>query len=143
MSFGNRILGRFDRIRQAVRRRREPATQAAGREGEDLAHRYLRERGFTIVARNFRRFNGKGEIDLIAQEDEVTVFVEVKTRQTDAYGSLERQLDTDKAMLLSRAAAEYLRRARQMETPVRFDLITVVLSKPPKIEHTRDAFYVG
>jgi putative endonuclease len=61
-----------------------------GRIGEDLAHRYLRRRGYTVIARNYRTRSGSGEIDIVAWNGPTLVFIEVKTRQTDEYGSPDR-----------------------------------------------------
>ena len=65
------------RAADALRRRSLVANH--GRMGEDLAHRYLRGRGCTVVARNYRPPSGHGEIDLVAWQGENLVFVEVKT----------------------------------------------------------------
>ena len=67
-----------------------------GRHGEDLAHRYLRAKGFIVVARNWRPPQGGGEIDIIAWEGEWLVFVEVKTRASAAGSAPERDIDIEK-----------------------------------------------
>ena len=56
------------------------ATRNIGRAGEDLAHRWLRSHSFIVVARNWRPPQGGGEIDIVAWDGDVLVFVEVKTR---------------------------------------------------------------
>jgi putative endonuclease len=63
-----------DRARNHARRWRTDPDFAAGRRGEDLAHRFLRREGFTIVARNYRPRAGGGEIDLIAWEKDQLAF---------------------------------------------------------------------
>ena len=128
----------LDRLRDVRRRQLWNATAAQGRRGEDLAHRFLRAKGFIIVARNFR-LAGEAEADLIAREGEALVIVEVKTRERAAFGPPERAIDEEKRRHLIRVARAY---ARRTETPwerVRFDVVTVVLSKPPRIELFRDA----
>ena len=112
----------------------------AGRTGEDLAHRYLRSRGCTIVARGYRPTGGGGEIDLIAWHREALVFVEVKTRSTAEFGAPERAVGSDKESHLRYAARDYARRAGVDWTSVRFDIISVVLGKPPQIDWIQDAF---
>ncbi len=57
-----------------------PAHQRTGRRGEEDAYFYLRRRGYTIIARNFRSPNHRGEIDLIGWDRDVLCFIEVKTR---------------------------------------------------------------
>ena len=73
----------------------------SGRRGEDLAHRYLRRQGFTIVARNYRLAAGDAEVDLIARDGEALVFVEVKSRETGEYGPPERAIGEEKRRHLS------------------------------------------
>ena len=113
---------------------------AAGRHGEDLAHRFLRSHGFTVVARNYRPRTGPGEIDLIAWERENLVFVEVKARATDEFGTPDRAVDMKKQRHLERAARDYVRRANVDWDTVRFDIVSILLTKSPKIELLRDAF---
>jgi len=113
----------------------------AGKRGEDLAHRYLRDRGLLVVARNWRPPQGGGEIDLIACETSVSgdtlVFVEVKFRTSDEWGTPERNVDDEKRIALRRAARDYVRRARADPERVRFDVIAITGGG---IEHLRDAF---
>ena len=130
-----------DRLRHRARRRRINPDLAAGRRGEDLAHRFLRRQGFTVVARNFRpRSAGAGEVDLIGWERERLVFVEVKSRATDDYGMPERAVDPEKQGYIERAAREYSRRAQVDWGLVRFDIVSVLMTRPPKIDLLRDAF---
>ncbi len=108
-----------------------------GRHGEDLAHRYLRRNGFTVVARNWRPPQGGGEIDIVAWEGETLVFVEVKTRASGEWSAPERDIDLEKIRALRRAARDYVRRSGAEEARARFDAITITAGK---IEHLRDAF---
>jgi putative endonuclease len=111
-----------------------------GRLGEDLAHRHLRRRGCTVVARNYRTASGSGEIDMIAWQGPTLVFVEVKTRSSAAFGEPDRAVDAQKRELLRRAAREYLRRADVGHEKARFDVVSIVLSRPPRIDWYPDAF---
>jgi putative endonuclease len=115
-------------------------SQALGRRGEDLAHRYLERRGMTIVARNYRTATGSAEADLVAWERDTLVFIEVKTRSTEEYGPPDRAIGDEKRRAIVRAASDYARRAGVPAEKVRFDVINVVLSTPPSFEHIRDAF---
>src|SRR5579884_2878272 len=85
-----------DAARQLRQTHTLPADAALGRRGEDIAHRYLQCAGFKIVARNFRVAGGEAEIDLVARDKEITVFVEVKTRRTFEYGDPERAISEQK-----------------------------------------------
>jgi len=132
------VLNLIYRAADALRRR--SLTDNHGRLGEDLAHRYLRGRGCTVVARNYRPPTGRGEIDLVVWHGEKLVFVEVKTRDSAEFGEPERAVDADKQLHLTRAARDYARRAGVEWQQVRFDVVAVILS-PRRIEWLRDAFH--
>jgi putative endonuclease len=132
------VLNLIYRAADALRRRSLRGNH--GRLGEDLAHRYLRGRGCTIVARNYRPPAGHGEIDLVVWHGEKLVFVEVKTRDTAEFGEPERAVDAEKQLHLTRAARDYARRAGVEWQHVRFDVLAVILS-PRRIEWLRDAFH--
>jgi putative endonuclease len=111
-----------------------------GRLGEDLAHRYLRRRGCTVVARNYRTRSGSGEIDIVAWHGGMLAFIEVKTRQTDEYGAPDRAVDAEKQRRLRLAARDYIRRSGVRVELTRFDVMSIVLGRRPRIEWLRDAF---
>jgi putative endonuclease len=123
----------LDWLRHARRRTRQDSAQAAGRRGEDLAHRFLRRQGFVIVARNYRLPSGDAEADLIAWERDTLVLVEVKSRGTGAYGPPERAIDEEKRRHMLRTAREYAHKTGTAWERVRFDVVTVVLTDPPQI----------
>jgi putative endonuclease len=108
-----------------------------GQHGEDLAHRWLRRNGFTVVARNWRPPQGGGEIDIIAWDGDSLVFIEVKSRTPGASSAPERDIDAEKINALRRAARDYVRRSGADESKVRFDAISIA---GDKLEHLRDAF---
>jgi putative endonuclease len=122
-----------------MRRRKWTPTLALGRRGEDLAHRFLRAKGFIIVARNYRLSSGDAEADLIAWEGGTLVFVEVKSRETADFGPPERAIGEEKRTHLLRIAREYTRKTGTPWERIRFDVVTVVFSTPHKIELFRDA----
>jgi putative endonuclease len=129
----------FDWLRHRARLRRWNPDKALGRRGEDLAHRFLKRQGYTIVARNYRLPGGDAEADLIAWEKDALVFVEVKSRSNAAFGPPERAIGDAKRRHMLRVAREY---ARKTDTPmdkVRFDVVTVVFFDPPKIRLYRGA----
>ena len=131
----------LDRLRDAGRRRQGwVADKALGRRGEDLAHRFLRRQGFVIVARNYRLAAGDAEADLIAWEDQYLVFVEVKSRESEEYGPPERAIGEEKQRHLLRVAREYARKTDTSWDRVRFDVVTVVFTDPPRIKLFRSAF---
>jgi putative endonuclease len=113
-------------------------TGSLGEQGENIAARYLGDRGYRIIARNFRC--PVGEIDIIARDGRTIVFVEVKTRQEDAPRP-EDQVNRAKQRQIIRAAKYYLGRYGQ-QPPARFDVVAIVWppSGPPVIRHTPGAF---
>jgi putative endonuclease len=111
-----------------------------GRRGEDLAHRYLRANGYTIVARNFRTRTGSAEVDLIAWDGPDLVFVEVKSRANEDFGAPDRAVDPQKQKNLISVATEYIRRRGIAWDLVRFDIVSVIFLQRPTIKHIKDAF---
>jgi len=132
------VIGLLYRAADALRRRLLAGDH--GRVGEDLAHRYLRKHGCTIVARRYRPSSGGGEIDVVAWHGGALVFVEVKTRASTEFGAPERAVDGEKQVYLTRAGRDYARRAGVEWGKVRFDIVSIVLTKPPEIEWIREAF---
>ncbi len=129
--------------------RKQPKT--VGSQGEDLAERYLRDKGYRILERNFANPKGYrlGEIDIIAKQGETIVFVEVKTRHRqirDGDGIIlpEAAITPDKMRKLSRIAEYYLRKTRQLSLPYRFDALALVIDtdrKTAKIRHLESIFF--
>lgn len=112
-----------------------------GSKGEMLAARYLMEQGFAIRDYNWR--SGHKEIDLVAQERDVVVFVEVKTRRNDEFGDALNAVTPAKMQRLIVAAEAYVK-MKHIDNDVRFDVVTVVGSGDTHIiEHIREAFYPG
>jgi len=134
------ILSALDSLRDARRRRLWDPDKASGRRGEDLAHRFLRKQGYTIVARNYRLASGDAEADLIARDGEDLVIVEVKTRATDEYGPPEQAVNPEKRRHLMRVAREYARKTNTPWEHMRFDIVSIVLREPPQITLLRAAF---
>lgn len=134
------LLRLSDAARHRARRRLWAPEHASGRRGEDLAHRFLQRRGFTVVARNFRSRSGAGEIDLVVRDGGTLVFVEVKSRRSEEFGTPDRAVDQEKRDALVRTALEYARRAGVDWQKVRFDIVSVVFTDPPSVVHTEGAF---
>jgi putative endonuclease len=103
-----------------------------GRKGERLACRFLWKHGFDILARRFRA--SRGEIDLIALEGEVLVFIEVKTRASSAFGDPWESVGWEKKQSLQAAAEEFIARYDLGQYAYRFDIISVVAPATPQQE---------
>ena len=100
---------------------------ALGESGEEQACRELRRRGYAILARRYRTRHG--EIDIVARDGEVLVFVEVKTRSTEAFGSPLEAVTRAKRRKVTRMAADYVGRSRLSRVACRFDVVGVLLSE--------------
>ena len=113
---------------------------ALGRKGEDLAASALDRKGFRILARNYRR--PFGEIDIIARDGNCVAFVEVKTRRAAGVYTPAEAITRRKQVQIARVAQEYLAANRLLDTPSRFDVVTVVIEADGshRIEHFADAF---
>jgi len=110
-----------------------------GAKGEHLAEAYLRKNGFRILARNYR-FQ-RAEIDLIVQEGNEIVFVEVKTRSNDHYGSGEEAVTAKKQAQIRKAAEGYITQHSVENILLRFDVVVVEFHGTEHlIRHLRNAF---
>ena len=103
----------------------KPEIPDLGVRGETLAYWYLRQAGYTVVARNWRARSGAGELDLVGWEGPTLVFVEVKARTSEAAGPPEEAVTSNKRKRVIRAAREYLRQLRRKPTTCRFDVVSV------------------
>ena len=114
--------------------------QNLGKTGEQLARAYLERRGYEIMACNYRVRSG--EIDLIACDADTLVFVEVKTRRGQSHGHPLEAVTPAKQRQLSKVALEYLSRHDSPERPVRFDVVSILLSTAGhfEIELMKNAF---
>jgi putative endonuclease len=123
-----------------------PASEAehlkTGARGETLVYWYLRQAGYTIVARNRRARSGAGELDLIGWDGPVLSFVEVKTRTTADGGPPEAAVSKAKQRRIARAASEYLRRLRRKPMSYRFDIASVAWNSEAglQVRLIKDAF---
>lgn len=114
----------------------------SGAWGEEFSAVYLRSRGYKILERNYRVRGG--EIDIIAQKGGFLVFVEVKTRKSDAFGSAAEFVGPAKQRRLLLAAECYLS-GHPTELQPRFDVIELYApegtdTKKPELRHLENAF---
>ncbi len=98
--------------------------KAFGQWGEDAAADYLIEKGYAIVARNYR--SEYGEIDLVAERAQVLAFVEVKTRSSQNYGLPEEAITEQKAEHMLAAAQDYMQVHPEWGGDWRIDVIAVL-----------------
>jgi putative endonuclease len=113
-----------------------------GQKGETLAQTHLEGQGLKILAKNWR--TGHAEVDLIAQDGEIIVFVEVKTRSSDRFGPPEFFVTQQKKRMLAGAASVYCEKINH-PGEIRFDVVSIILRDDgkTKLEHLQDAFWPG
>ena len=114
-----------------------------GDEGEGQAEAYLRRQGFRILGRNVR--SALGELDLIADDGGVLVFVEVKRRRSGAYGGAIEAVDARKRAKLIQLAAQYLAQHRLHDRACRFDVVLIQddAGTAAAVHHIANAFDVA
>jgi putative endonuclease len=115
------------------------ARQALGRVGEAVAARWLRRRGWRVVAERFR--SGRRDLDLIVERGGTVAFVEVKTRRDTAFGDPIEAVSWRKRRELIRSATVWADRFGPPGASYRFDVIgVVVLGTDARIRHVENAF---
>lgn len=109
-----------------------------GHWGEDMAEKFLKERGYRILDRNWRL--GHRDLDLVAVDADELVIVEVKTRQSGDFLAPELAVNKTKIRNLRIAADAYIRQ-KQIDMPARFDIITITGSPEGyEVDHIERAF---
>ena len=116
-----------------------PAHQITGRRGEEDAYFYLRRLGYTIIARNFRSPQHRGELDLVGWDHDVLCFIEVKTRTSRDVKSAEAAVDRDKQRELSMVARDFLRQM-PLSCQWRFDVLAVYYLREHNCEPGKPSF---
>ena len=113
-----------------------------GNFGEDCAAKFLEANGYKIIARNFRIRSA--EIDIIAQIDDVIIFVEVKTRSNIRHGLPVEAIDFRKQKKIIKAAGVFLQDEKFCDCACRFDVVEVYLfgERVEEINHIENAFEV-
>ena len=104
----------------------KPEHLRRGELGERAAKKFLQKQGLKFLAANFR--SERGEIDLIFRDDDCLAFVEVKTRSSEDWTRPAAAVDARKRRLLSQTALDYLRRLKNPEVTIRFDIVEVLLA---------------
>ncbi len=112
-----------------------------GQRGEDAAARFLKRKGYRILARHVD--SRLGELDIIAVDGRMVVFVEVKTRTTTDAGHPAEAIDVFKQRRMTQAALAYLKANRLLDHAARFDVVAIIWADDaacPSIEHFENAF---
>jgi len=115
------------------------AKQLLGKEGERIAERYLKKKGYKLIERNYRC--AVGELDLIVLDRRVVVFVEVKTRSGHGYGSPLEAVEFRKQRKMIQAAQYFLSEKKLHQRDARFDVVGISWpGREPVVEHIENAF---
>lgn len=110
-----------------------------GKEGEKIAAKYLKEKNFEILEKNYR-FKHL-ELDIVTKKDEQLIVVEVKTRASEYMAGPHETVSKKKQKDIIKATNEYIYE-HDIDLEVRFDIISIILNNQDrKIEHIEDAFY--
>jgi putative endonuclease len=109
--------------------------------GEGVATDWLRSQGCRILARNFRGPR-KGEVDIVARDQKLLLFVEVKTRREGAKIRPFDAVDKAKQTLIERGANAWLKQLGTRDLPWRFDVIEIHVEEgaKPRVNHIKNAF---
>jgi putative endonuclease len=131
------LLARFKLWRA---RPEAPLHLRLGKMGERAARKYLKQRGLKFLTANYR--TPRGEIDLVFRDGDCLVFVEVKTRSSEEWGSPASAVDAERRGRLTRAGLDYLRRLKNPAIKVRFDIVEVLVQdgKVREVRHIENAF---
>lgn len=125
----------FSRLKNILKKK-----ENLGKKGEKVAVKYLKNLGLEIIECGFKAM--RGEIDIIARENDTIVFVEVKTRKTNEFGSPLEAVDSRKQSQIKKIASIYILKRYQRFIPCRFDVVGITVKEGGdyEISHVRNAF---
>ena len=110
-----------------------------GERGETLAYEKIKSLGYRNIIRNYRC--RLGEVDLVAKDGDVLVFIEIKTRKGRSLGFAKEAVNARKRKQISKVALNYMKTNNCCDVSARFDVVAVVIgSGPPQIEVIKNAF---
>lgn len=114
------------------------STKSTGSKGEDIASAFLKKKNYKILSRNFR--TRYGELDIVAQDKDIIVFVEVKTRKSRSHGTGIEAITPQKIEKLHQISLQYMQKVLGYEPKCRFDVIDILIQDNLKIKHIKNAF---
>ena len=109
-----------------------------GAMGEEIAARYLANKGYRIIDRNYR--TNIGEIDIIALKDDLLIFIEVKSRTNIIYGYPYEAVNWKKQEKIIKSSLIYMKHKKLKDYQIRYDIIEIYLQNNRKINHIENAF---
>lgn len=110
-----------------------------GKSGEGEALKFLKQKGYKILKRNYK--SKLGEVDIIAKDKNCICFIEVKTRASLEKGLPQEAITKNKQHQITKAALSYLRENNLWDSPARFDVVSILKDDSQyKIELIQNAF---
>jgi putative endonuclease len=116
------------------------AAHDLGKLGEKISLHYLKNKNYKIIAKSYRQF--RGEIDIVAYEQDTLVFVEVKTRKSRDYGFPEESVTFSKQRQIRKVAQGFLAKNNLQDVECRFDVISLSFDEKEgySLHHLKNAF---
>lgn len=108
-----------------------------GKLGEEHAQKFLKKMGWKILETNYR-YSRFAEIDIIAKDKDIIVFVEVKTRSTTNFGHPFEAISKSKLQNIFKAGLAYLQTTKETYKSYRIDVVSVIGKENPKVEHLKN-----
>ena len=107
-------------------------------EGELIAIKYLQRKGYKVLDTNFK-FSRFWEIDIICKKENITIFIEVKYRTNDKYGTPEESITKNKLRKAKRTIEYYIVKHENNFEDIRFDVVSIVReTKSYKLKHYKN-----
>jgi len=133
----------WNRLKQSFSKTEVPAHLRHGALGERAARAHLKKLGLKFLTANFR--SARGEIDLIFRDHDCLVFVEVKTRSSESWVRPAAAVNARKRRLLSQCGLDYLKRLKEPQVKIRFDIVEVLLADGTvrEVRHLPNTFHLS
>jgi putative endonuclease len=130
----------FEKFKAQFAGKVKPEHLRRGELGERAAKKHLQKLGLKFLAANFR--SERGEIDLVFRDGDCLVFAEVKSRSSEEWTRPASAVDARKRRLLSQTALDYLKRLKNPQVKIRFDIVEVLLAEGEvrEIRHLPNTF---
>jgi len=116
----------LEKLKASLIGKLQPEHLRRGELGERAAKKFLQQQGFKFLAANFD--SGRGETDLIFRDGDCLVFAEVKTRSSENWSRPAAAVNAARRKRLSKCALDYLRKLKNPQIKIRFDIVEVLLA---------------
>jgi putative endonuclease len=130
----------LEKLKARFAGKKKPEHLRRGEMGERAAKKFLQKQGLKFLTANFR--SERGEIDLVFRDGDCLAFIEVKTRSSEDWGRPAAAVNLERRRRLSQCALDYLRRLKNPEVKIRFDIVEVLLANGSvrEIRHLPNTF---